>query len=152
MAIKQIDIRNKTKKRIDKDFLIKIVRITLDVLKAKEDYILGLLFVDKKTIKNLNNKYRGINSSTDVLSFSVFNKKRNFIDPPDNILYLGDIVICLDKIAGTTGKTSELELANLLIHGLLHIFGFTHNKKNDKKKMNKITEKILDELIKKKIL
>lgn len=155
MIIQQIDIQNKTKETIKKSFLEDVVKTSLDILKIKGSYSLGLLLVDNKFIKKLNKEYRGIDLPTDVLSFSLYDKKRMTIDSPDKILYLGDVIISIDKVKKQSQKAGcafQSELANLLIHGVLHIVGLNHKKENDQKKMDNLSQKIINKLIKKKVI
>ncbi|PIR71400.1 MAG: rRNA maturation RNase YbeY, partial [Candidatus Nealsonbacteria bacterium CG10_big_fil_rev_8_21_14_0_10_37_25] len=68
-------------------------------------------------IRKLNKKYRGKNRMTDVLSF------------PDN--GLGEIVICLREVkknAKKFGSSFKKELSTCLIHGILHLLGYDHEK------------------------
>ncbi|MFA6227183.1 MAG: rRNA maturation RNase YbeY [Candidatus Paceibacterota bacterium] len=81
-----------------------------------EDYSLSLVIVGKKKIRDLNKKYRGIDSSTDILSFPLEKK-------------LGEIFICQD-IAREKAPLFEREYNNFLsylfIHGLVHLLGYDH--------------------------
>lgn len=64
---------------------------------------------------------------------------------------LGDIVISLDtlrKNAKHYNVTTAQELTRLVIHGILHLIGYTDYTKKDKKKMFNIQEKILKEISK----
>ena len=57
-------------------------------------------------------------------------------------IYLGDIIINLNKIKNKNIKTSfNEEFDRLWIHGLVHLFGYKHKKDKDFKKMNRIEEK-----------
>lgn len=155
MIIQQIDIQNKTKIKVKKSFLEEIVKTSLDILRIKVNYNLGLLLVGNRFIKNLNREYRRINLSTDVLSFGVYDKKITPIDSPDKILYLGDVIISIDeakKNSQKMGHPLESELAVLLIHGILHIFSFKHEEQRDQEKMKRVSQKILDKLVKKKVV
>ncbi|MFQ5479800.1 MAG: rRNA maturation RNase YbeY [Thermodesulfobacteriota bacterium] len=79
---------------------------------------LSLLLTLDGEIRELNNRYRGIDKATDVLSFPMV----------DDIL-LGDIAISMDKVALQAGDalcTPEAELARLCHHGLLHLLGYEH--------------------------
>ena len=80
------------------------------------------IITDDDEIKELNAQYRGIDKSTDVLSF-----------PLEEIPFmpLGTIVVSIDKIkekAQEFGHTQEDELSLLFIHGLLHLLGYDHEK------------------------
>ena len=79
---------------------------------------LSVLLTDDETIRDLNHRYRGKNSPTDVLSFSL-----------DDEVMLGDIVISLDtaESKAAEGEVSlEEEVAFLFVHGLLHLLGYEH--------------------------
>ena len=92
--------------------------------------------VSSNKIKTLNKKYRGINKDTDVLSF-----------PMEEATDWGDIFICIPKIkkqAKEFGVTFEEEFKRMLIHGVLHLAGFDHQKKDESKKMFEIQESILN--------
>ena len=80
-------------------------------------YELSLVIVSKSEIKELNEKYRGINKPTDILSFPLSSKE-------------GEIFINLDmaKIeAKKFNRTYENFLGFLFIHGLVHLKGFDHS-------------------------
>ena len=62
----------------------------------------------------------------------------------ENEIYLGDIIINLDKIKKRNNKESfNLAFNKLWIHGLIHLFGYDHKKNNDFYKMQKIEKKFL---------
>jgi probable rRNA maturation factor len=92
--------------------------------------------VNDRRMRILNCQYRGIDRTTDVLSFpqildSSIHDSR--ITPPqaDHEVVLGDIVINLHKAERQTaqyGLTLNEELKRLLIHGLLHLTGYDHEK------------------------
>lgn len=84
----------------------------------------SLRYVDDTTIRELNNEYRGIDNTTDVLSFCM--REGDIIGVPT---LLGDIVISLDtakRHASSIGHTLEEEVYELLFHGFLHLLGYDH--------------------------
>lgn len=96
---------------------------------------LSLAIVDDAAIKQLNANYRGKDSVTDVLSFS--------IDAP-HLPFLGDIVIDIYQADRQKGfRTLAEELEQLFLHGLLHLYGFDHIAANDKKNMEILERKIM---------
>ena len=112
-----IEINNLTTAVVDEDFLKKVAEIVLEGEKTKE-VELSIALVGQGRIRELNKRYRGKNRATDVLSF----------------LYdgSGDIVICLGEVkknAKRFGTTFKKELARVLIHGVLHLLGYDHEKK-----------------------
>ena len=116
-----IEINNLTTSKIDKSFLKKVAKIVL-IGENKEEAGLSIALVGEGRIKELNKKYRGKNRVTDVLAFNG-NSKFN--------LGLGEIVICLSEVkknAKIFGSTFKKELARVLIHGILHLLGYEHEK------------------------
>ncbi len=120
-----IEINNLTVASVDYDFLRKIAKIVLNKEKRKLD--LSIALVGPARIKELNKKYRKKNKTTDVLSFSYDT--------------FGEIVICLREVrqnAKKFGFSFEEELARVLIHGILHLLGYEHEKsKKEAEKMEK---------------
>jgi probable rRNA maturation factor len=87
-----------------------------------------IAFVSDKTIRQLNRQFRGVDKATDVLSF-----------PADEESNLGDIAISVDTAAAQAkenGLTFEEEVAQLILHGLLHLSGYDHE--TDNGEMNRL--------------
>ncbi len=112
-----IEINNLTANQVSVDFVKKICkRVLKGEKKNKTD--LSIVFLNKDRIKKLNREYRKKNCPTDVLSF-LYNGKE------------GEIVICPEEVrqnAKRYGTTFKKEVARVLIHGLLHLFGYDHEK------------------------
>ena len=88
-----------------------------DALSSKE---VELLLVDAVSMQALNHEHRGIDKSTDVLSFPI----EDFPHAP-----LGSIVINYElaqEKADEFGHSREDEITLLFIHGLLHLLGYDH--------------------------
>jgi len=82
---------------------------------------------DDATIKELNNRFFGKDTPTDVLTFGCEIK---------NIPFLGDIIINIDQAERQRGTgTLKREVATLFIHALLHLAGFDHLSKKDQSRM-----------------
>jgi len=91
---------------------------------------------EDEEVKRLNQQFRKMNKTTDVLSFPIM---ESF---PDGY-YLGDIVISLDRAANQAeenGRKISEEVILLIIHGLLHLAGFDHE--GDDGEMMKFQDKI----------
>lgn len=106
-----VEINNLSGRPVDKIFLKKIAKKVLQRKKLE----LSIVLVKPTVIKELNKKYRKRNRPTDVLSF----------------LYgtSGEIVICPEEVkknAKEFNSDFKKELAKVLIHGILHLFGFDH--------------------------
>lgn len=88
---------------------------------------ISVLLVGDRRMRELNHTYRGIDLTTDVLSFS----QLEGASLQHESVYLGDIVISpaqAERQAKERGATLQKELAVLLIHGLLHLIGYDHEK------------------------
>jgi probable rRNA maturation factor len=108
-------------------------------------YRLSLSVVSPRAIRKLNQQYRGKDKPTDVLSFSRLVGK--IISPePD----LGDVVLCWEIAKSQTadfGTTRRSEVQRLVVHGILHLFGFDHERgPADARRMFTLQERILKTL------
>ncbi|MBS1114316.1 MAG: putative rRNA maturation factor [Nitrospirae bacterium] len=104
---------------------------------------LSVLFVNSRRMKILNTRYRRVPKDTDVLSFPLRGEDL-YHDP----VMLGDIVISAPK-ALQQSKEFQIpfhdELLRLLVHGLLHLIGYDHERNTyQKKKMEKKERELLD--------
>ena len=87
-----------------------------------------IAFVSDRNIRKLNQRFRGIDKPTDVLSFPA--------DEPDN---LGDVAISVETAAKQSkenGLSFDDEIAQLILHGLLHLSGYDHE--TDNGQMNRL--------------
>lgn len=103
------------------------------------------LFTDDKFIRSLNNKYRGIDKSNDVLSFSFQEGAIKSWEVESDKL-LEDIIISIEtaqRQANTLNHSTEKELEVLLIHGLLRLTGYDHEKDKDYKIMREKKSEML---------
>lgn len=131
----EVLIYNLDKQNIpSKRFFCSVIEKSLIVLKEKRKIALSLIFVDSQSIRRLNNYWRGKNKETTVLSFS-FDEEM-----------LGDIFLCPEEIKKQVKKFNlplDSFYQKLVIHSLLHLYGYTHDKKKDRLKMEYLESKIL---------
>ncbi len=88
---------------------------------------LSVAIVDVDEMAALNERYRGVEGPTDVLSFGCDEPCSATSDEP---ITLGDVVIAPDvasRQAAELGTTVEAELNLLLVHGVLHLLGYEHD-------------------------
>ena len=89
-----------------------------------------IAFVSDKAIRQLNRQFRGVDKATDVLSFPAGDTDES---------NLGDIAISVETAAAQAkenGLTFEDEVAQLILHGLLHLSGYDHE--TDRGEMNRL--------------
>jgi probable rRNA maturation factor len=101
---------------------------------------LSLALVGNFEIRKLNAKYRAKDYPTDVLSFTAENHL------PGPVRLLGDVVISVDKAraqAKQRGRTIKEEMTTLLIHGIVHLLGYDHERSaRDAHVMRRLERKI----------
>ena len=99
-----------------------------------------VLITDDTEIQRLNNRFRGINKPTDVLSFPQYKSRAQI---PKNVENLGDIIISLPRAkeqATDFGHSLRRELAFLAAHGLLHLLGYDHEGDGEQQMFSKQEE------------
>ncbi|MGN0594570.1 MAG: rRNA maturation RNase YbeY [Hominimerdicola sp.] len=107
----------------------------------KHDFEVSVSFVNDETIHELNNEHRGIDRSTDVLSFPLGENGEYDINHETGAYLLGDIVISLQtalKQAQIYGHSLEREVGFLTVHSMLHLLGYDHEE-------SKLQERIMRE-------
>lgn len=100
---------------------------------------IGVTIVGDRKMHEVNRKFRGLDSTTNILSFAYEDplsisqlmhvNKVGFVKAPDQVLRLGDIVISYpeaQKDASTEGVSVEDELRFLVEHGTKHLLGLHH--------------------------
>lgn len=99
---------------------------------------LGINIIGSRKMHELNRKYRGIDSTTDILSFALEDSSQSslqhiprigFVAAPDKVLRLGDIVISYPQAvedAAMDGISVDDEIKFLLEHGMKHLLGVHH--------------------------
>ena len=107
---------------LDYSFLPKIIDKTLEMEKVKSA-IFSIVFINDEKMHELNKTYRGIDRTTDVLSFAFEdNEKIEY-----NIRQLGEIFVSIPKMkeqALEYGHSEIRELSFLVVHGILHLLGY----------------------------
>ena len=116
--------------------LLNSIRLALKVYGFKKKGLTIKLSNDKE-IKKLNFKWRKINKPTNILSFPNICKKNEVYD---KIKYIGDIIISYDTLrneATRGGLSLSSHITHILFHGILHLEGYKHRKKEEEFSMQK---------------
>ncbi|MBI5748927.1 MAG: rRNA maturation RNase YbeY [Nitrospinae bacterium] len=154
----QIMIQSRSRMKIDQRRVKKQVSLILKKMGCIKSEI-SILFVDDDKIQVLNRDYRGKDKPTDVLSFPQIETSRDKtgkgkgrgrekpLPSPLPIPVLGDVVISLEtakRQAKERGHPFMKEVLILMIHGILHLIGYDHEKsKKMAVEMRKKEEEIL---------
>jgi len=136
---------------VTEDWLRRAVELTLVAAGLSSPVELGLVIADDDTLRELNRSYRGVDNTTDVLAFA-FSQPGNeggehFITPPDKTLHLGEIFISYrqaERQAEEQHHPLERELALLVIHGVLHLLGYEHERPEAEQRMRAMEAKVLE--------
>ncbi len=125
------------------------------------EFDVTITLVDNETMKEINLEQRGIEKTTDVLSFPnldfpspadfscVEENIMCYVDPDTDNLMLGDIVISVPKLqeqAKEYGHSEKREFAFLIVHSMLHLCGYDHMTDQEAKEMEEKQEQVLQEI------
>lgn len=125
----------------DYDYLNDLLDKAIDYLRVTGTFT--IIFIDDEVMHEMNYAYRGIDRTTDVLSFALNDGE----DEEDMKDILGDIFVSIPKMKEQSIEyvhSEKRELSFLCIHGLLHLLGYDHMKKEDEKVMFKLQEEVLE--------
>ncbi len=119
-------------------------------LGVKTNFEVDVSLVGDETIQTINRNYRKIDRVTDVISFAFLDDKdpRDQINDPNVPQMLGEIFISVPQArrqAAEIGNSELRELRFLFVHGLLHLLGYDHMKKEDEEIMFPLQEEILEQ-------
>jgi probable rRNA maturation factor len=131
--------------KIDEVFLKEVAELVLKAETKDADSELGLVITNEETVHQLNRDYRKLDEPTDVLSFYMLPESLSgeeetnpFIQPPDGVMHLGEVIISYPQAVTQADEHShsvKREIAILVIHGVLHLLGYDHEKPDDELKM-----------------
>lgn len=112
----------------------------------------SVVIADDESVANLNHAHRGLDETTDVLSFSNRHSGRyygegderetasdtDFVLPPGHDTDLGEVIVSYPQVtrqARQAGHTVQKELAIMLAHGILHLLGYDHEREAEAAEM-----------------
>jgi len=137
--------------RIDKRWLRRLVKESIAAHGVDTEVELSLLITDDATVRELNKKYRGKDKTTDVLSFALEADKRGdaaagFVMPPGEMVHLGEVIVSYPQAAEQAAERKravEDGLALLVVHGVLHLLGYDHDKPAREREMRSLEQRVL---------
>ncbi len=120
---------------------------------AGSDVELGLVIAGQERVRELNRSYRGKDEPTDVLAFSATEELESgfppFVHPPDGVLHLGEVIISYPQAVAQAREhrhSVEKEVAILIIHGVLHLLGYEHDKPELERQMRAREAEVLSSI------
>lgn len=161
-----IENENNAKFEFDYESVIKnVIEESVSYVNCPFEVNVEVTITDNKTIKEINKEQRDIDKETDVLSFPMidYDKPGNFeilsdtedefaydyFEPDTGELLLGDIIISSDRLysqAVEYGHSVRRELAFLVAHSMLHLFGYDHMEDDERLEMENMQKEILENL------
>jgi probable rRNA maturation factor len=125
-----IYVSNRQSEAVDEEDLLALARATMlgEGLGSAE---LSVSLVEEAEIAELHVRFMDEEGPTDVLSFPMDEEAMD----EDDVRVLGDVVICPSVAAANNPKDTEAELRLLLVHGILHLLGYDHEREADKAEM-----------------
>ena len=133
MAKVKVTIQNRQKAVKVTPEMRKLIRLSCAAVLENQGFSdlaeVVVTFVDDAEIKKLNNEFRSIDKSTDVLSFPLGEDGEYDLNPETGAYSLGDVVISVEHAVAQSeeyGHSFERELAYLTVHSMLHLLGFDH--------------------------
>lgn len=120
--------------------LKKILLSFLPLKLSQQKVSFNIIFINRKTIHELNRKYLDEDRSTDVLTFPL-NQNFQIDNQNQDQIELGDIYIC-PKVA----FVNHQQVDNLIVHGFLHLIGLDHQTLQQSVKWNKIEKVVLEKI------
>jgi len=138
----------------EKALLKKSVLRALEIEGVEAACYVAVHITDNTGIRSINLEHRGIDSATDVLSFPMLSlaagekpvPSADNIDPGSGLLFLGDVVISLERAkeqASEFGHSVERELGFLVVHSVLHLLGYDHEDDGPQAKLMRSREELI---------
>ncbi|MCY6354860.1 rRNA maturation RNase YbeY [Clostridium sp. ZS2-4] len=151
----KIKIETQTIHRVEE-----IIKYALKEEKVDIPTEVSVIFIDNEKIREINKEQRNFDKVTDVLSFPMLDypagqvykdtyqhHKFTDADLDEGDLVLGDIVLSLERAEEQSDEYNhsfEREVCYLTVHSVLHLLGYDHMEDNDKIKMRRREEEILE--------
>ena len=153
-----VNIEYETDKKLELDYE--------DIInKVIDEVEVNVTLTDNESIHKINNEFRQVDSATDVLSFPMIDYEtpsdfdsleeefdtntEDYFNPDTGELMLGDIVVSVEKVleqAEKYGHTPTRELAFLVAHSMMHLFGYDHMTEDESRVMEAKQREVLDNL------
>jgi len=158
-----IHIENEVEATFDfeiEPLITSVVNEALDFEGCPYEASVEVVLTDDASIQEVNQEYRSMDKSTDVLSFPMafyetpadfdgLEDQDDVFDPDTGEYMLGDIMISVEHVraqAKEFGHSEKRELAFLVAHSMLHLMGYDHMEEDERKIMEEKQNQILNNL------
>jgi len=144
-----VDISGRLPSGVTRKMVVNLVDASFVAGGGKGKMRVDLSVVDDKVMRGFNRQHRGVDSTTDVLSFPYADKDFPSADGDAGGL-LGEIVISAPRVrkqAKEAGRTIREEFALMVVHGTLHLLGYDHCTEKEEQVMFRPQQDILDRIL-----
>ena len=121
-----------------KNLVLDACKAALEVEGFMEPAEINVTFVSDDKIRKINREFRNIDSSTDVLSFPLGFEGDYDVNPENDRLMLGDVIISAEHAkaqADFFGHSLDREIAYLTVHSVFHLLGYDHVDEGENKRI-----------------
>ncbi len=161
-----IDYETKIKLEFDYQTIIhRVINGSCDLIQCPYETEVNVILTDNAAIQEINKEQREIDAPTDVLSFPMIEYEvpgdftfleheedyctQDYFNPDSGELMLGDIILSVEKVvkqASDYGHSPIRELAFLVAHSMMHLFGFDHMEPSEAVVMEQKQQEVLEQL------
>lgn len=159
-----VQIFEEFSERVSPDWIDAVVASVLSIEPEWSSERVSVVIADDESIAQLNREHRGLDETTDVLSFSNRHSGQyygeddgigretdlsNFVLPPDHYADLGEVIVSYPQVcrqAREAGHTAQKELAIMLAHGILHLLGYDHERETEASEMFSLQDRAITAL------
>lgn len=159
-----ISISYETEKKLElpyTEIIEKVIQEAMDYEDCPYESEINVVLTDNEEIQRINQEFRGIDRATDVLSFPLVDYEtpadfshledaaEDYFNLETGELMLGDIIVSVEKVqeqAANYGHSQTRELAFLIAHSMLHLFGYDHMEDEERVVMERKQAEVLDRL------
>lgn len=159
-----INIEYETEIELELDYeeiITSVINEAMDYEKCPYEAEVNVILTDNEQIHVINKEHRDVDSPTDVLSFPMVDfespsdfsvaedNTEDYFNPETGELLLGDIVVSVEKVkeqAINYGHSKKRELAFLIAHSMMHLFGYDHMTESEALVMEAKQNGVLDNL------
>ena len=163
-----INIEYEPDNKLDLDYekiINEVVNEAAAYEKCPYEIEVNVALTDNEAIHQINKEFREVDAPTDVLSFPMIkyeapsdfesledefeNNTEDYFNPGTGELMLGDIVVSVEKVAEQAekyGHSEVRELAFLVAHSMMHLFGYDHMTEEESKVMEAKQREVLDNI------
>ncbi|EHS87531.1 Putative metalloprotease [Limosilactobacillus gastricus PS3] len=127
----------------------KLLQFAADQLSIAANAEMSVTYVNNPEMQKINREYRGIDRSTDVISFAIEDDEDLMLPAElqaELPRELGDLFVSIDKVKSQAlflDHSEERELGYMLVHGFLHLNGYDHERADDHGEQFRLQEEIL---------